>query len=388
VPSQEAGIGWIEPKYATIAAGIVVLIVYGSLYPFQFNSRPGTIGPVAYFLATRDYAMGRGDLISNVLLYLPLGIFSAAAFCRLSRVSSVLAATLLGLILSTAIELTQFYDLTRASELCDTYANTAGAFLGAILGVFLRRDWLLRALPGQFAALLMAIWLGYELFPYAPVFDLTRYAAVAHLFRSPRFLSMELFARIAFWLAAAVLLEALLGVARSRLALLVLVVCILSIRLVNLVLSPVDVAGALIAAAAWVGLSRLTARVPLIAALFLVFTILQALQPFKFLPAPRHFGWTPFLAFIDGPRLEGTHSFLEKAFTYGALVWLWVRAGFSWTMVTITVALLELGLRFAQTWLPGRSAEITDAIMVLILAVVMKLIDDRTGSKVRLDICA
>jgi VanZ family protein len=388
VPSDDTGSGWVEPKYATIAAGVVALIVYGSLYPFQFHTRPGTIGPVAHFLATRHFPMDRGDLISNVLLYLPLGIFCAGSLHRSSRLSSILLATLLGMTLSTAIELAQFYDLTRASELWDTYANAAGTFLGAILGVFLRRDWLPRPSPGQFAVLLMAIWFGYELFPYAPVFDPLRYAALAHVFKSPLFPSVELLGRIAFWLAVAVLLEALLCVARSRSALVILVVSVLLTRLVNVVLLPVDVAGALIAAAAWFALSRLPARVPLVAGLFLVFAILQALQPFRFLPVPRHFGWTPFLAFINGPRLEGTRSFLEKSFTYGALLWLWTRAGLPWAMVTIAMALLELGLRFAQTWLPGRSAEVTDAIMVLMLAAVMKLVDESVKRDVRLDICA
>jgi VanZ family protein len=388
VASDDTGAGWVEPKYATVAAGIVALILYGSLFPFQFHMRPGTLGSVTHFLATRHSPMDRGDLISNVLLYLPLGIFCAGSLCRLSRISSVLLATLFGLTLSTTIELAQFYDLTRASELWDTCANAAGSFMGAILGVFLRRDWFPRPSRGQFAVLLIAIWFGYELFPYAPVFDPLRYAALAHAFRSPRFPSMELLGRISFWLAVAVLLEALLGVARSRSALVILVACVLLTRLVNLVLLPIDVAGALIATAAWFALSRLATRVPLIASLFLAFAILQALQPFKFLPVPRHFGWTPFLAFINGPRLEGTRSFLEKSFTYGALLWLWTRAGLPWAMVTVAVALLELGLRFAQTWLPGRSAEITDAIMVLILAAVMKLVDESVRRDVKLNVCA
>jgi VanZ family protein len=379
VPAENTGVGWFEPRYASVAAGVAALIAYGSLYPFQFHPRPGTIGPVAYLLATRGFAMERGDLISNVLLYLPLGMFSAASFRRLSPAVSVLLATLLGLVSSTAIELTQFYDLTRASELCDTYANAAGSLLGAMVAVLLRRDWFPRASRKQFGVLLMAIWFGYELFPYTPVFDPRRYAALGRVFRSPRLPSMDLLGQIAFWLAVAVLLEALFGVARSRWVLLILVLSVLSIRVVNVVLLPVDIAGALAASVVWAALSRLPMRVPVVASLFLVYVILQELQPFRFLAVPRHFGWIPFLTFIDGPRLESSRSFLEKAFTYGALLWLFIRAGLSWTVVTIGATVLELGLRFTQTWLPGRSAEITDAVMVLILGAVMKAIDEPPG---------
>jgi VanZ family protein len=377
VSREDTGATWLEPRYASIAAGIVALIVYGSLYPFRFHSHAGPVGPVRHLLATSAHPIERGDLISNILLYLPLGLFVAASLRRVSPIVSGMAAGLFGFLLSAAVELTQFFDLSRGSEMGDVYANTAGTVLGgAASAIFFRPGQFPRISRNPFAVFLIASWLGVELFPYTPVLDLRRYLALERAFRSPRFPSMDEFAQLVFWLALAVMLEAVTGAALSRWTLPVVILAVLLIRLANAVISPADIAGSLLALAVWMAISKWRFRVPLIAALLLFYATLQALQPFAFLGAPRHFGWIPFLSFIDGPRLGGTRSFLEKTFIYGGLLWLWVRAGLSWPAVTIAVTLIELCLRVAQRWLPGRSAEITDVIMVLILAMVMKLIDE------------
>jgi VanZ family protein len=368
-------------RYAAIAAGIVVLILYGSLYPFQFHSRSGPTGPLDHLLSTCRHPMDRGDLISNVLLYLPLGIFAGRALRGKSVGAAVLVATVLGVALSAGIEVAQYYDRTRSSDLCDVYANGAGALLGALAANFLHHD----RFPGiywrPFAILLLCTWIGDGLFPYLPPFEISRYTALHHAFQSSRFAPMDLYAQTAFWLAAAMLIEALFGVIRSRFLLPLLIAGILLARLANAVISPADIAGGAIAVVAWIALSRISNRAPAVATLFLIFAILQPLQPFTFLSQPHSFRWIPFLSFIEGPRYNGTRVFLEKSFTYGALVWLWVQAGFSWTLTTISAVALEFSLRLAQVYLPGRSAEITDAIMVLILAVVMNLMNDSRSTR-------
>jgi VanZ family protein len=65
-------------------------------------------------------------------------------------------------------------------------------------------------------------------------------------------------------------------------------------------------------------------------------------------------------------------SLLEKTFLYGSMVWLMVRAGIRFTPAVILSAAFVLSLRIGQLFLPGRSAEITDPIIVLIVAGVMK----------------
>jgi len=70
--------------------------------------------------------------------------------------------------------------------------------------------------------------------------------------------------------------------------------------------------------------------VPLIGVLFALHVCINALLPFQFLSQPRPFGWTPFLSLLMASRESAVRAFFEKAFMYGALVWLLVRAG--WKM--------------------------------------------------------
>jgi hypothetical protein len=113
----------------------------------------------------------------------------------------------------------------------------------------------------------------------------------------------------------------------------------------------------------------------LIAVLFALHVCINALRPFQFLSQPRPFRWTPFLSFLMASRESAVRAFFEKAFMYGTLVWLLVRAGWKIGRATLATAAMVLALRLAQAYLPGRSAEITDTIMVLGLAGVLRLVE-------------
>ena len=64
-------------------------------------------------------------------------------------------------------------------------------------------------------------------------------------------------------------------------------------------------------------------------------------------------------------------SFLEKAFLYGALIWLLARSGLGLRVSTILVAIMLFATSWAETCLPGRSAEITDALMAILIGAVI-----------------
>jgi hypothetical protein len=108
--------------------------------------------------------------------------------------------------------------------------------------------------------------------------------------------------------------------------------------------------------------------------LFVALIVLLALAPFHFSAVPREFGWVPFVGFLGAPELAAIRVFFEKGFLYGGLIWLLVRAGFSIGAAAALGALLVFSLRLFQVYLPDRSAEITDAVLLLMLAATMKLI--------------
>ena len=372
----------IKLKSAAITAGIVALILYFSLYPFIFRN-PGAHGAIRALLETwRDWP-DRADLIANVVLYIPFGFFLVQSL-RLPPATRIIITALMGTALCVGIEVAQFYDRTRSLGMPDIYSNSAGALLGAMAGAFFYRA---RQVPligrmewRPYVFLLVACWLGYRLFPYIPSVDPHKYwSALKPLVSSPQLSMLELYRETVSWLVVAMLIEALFGAIRGRLAMVLLLPAVLLARIAigNIVLSPAEVVGGVLGVLLWIAVvGRLRARPALIAALFIGAVMLQALEPFHFLAASRRFGWIPFLSFIDSPRETAVRSFLEKSFNYGALIWLMVRAGCSLRMAAALGGGMVLGLRLAQVYLPGRSAEITDAIMLLMLAGMMKLLEE------------
>jgi hypothetical protein len=144
--------------------------------------------------------------------------------------------------------------------------------------------------------------------------------------------------------------------------------------LVGVALSPAEVWGGALGVLLWIAVvSRLRFRAVLVAALFSGVIVLQALEPFTFRTPGRPFGLIPFRSFIEAPTEAGVRTFLEKVFTYGTLVWLIARTGLKTWMAAILGGGLVLGLRMLQVYLPGRSAEVTDAVMVLLIAALMYL---------------
>src|SRR3954468_2157145 len=100
---------------------VLLLIVYGSLYPFSFASRHSAI--LAWAWDGGVAAMR--DAIINVALYFPIGYL----FFHTRR--SLAVATLVSLAVSGGVELLQAFDHDRVSSLPDLLLNVSGGALGA-----------------------------------------------------------------------------------------------------------------------------------------------------------------------------------------------------------------------------------------------------------------
>lgn len=376
----------IAPKAASVAAVVAVVIVYGSLYPSEFKAHGGLGTAILSLLASWAQPTSRGDIISNVLLYVPFGLFAVNALAARSRTWRVGLVTMAGLYLSVCVELIQFWEPSRDSSMSDVYSNMAGAFLGGIAGAVFHveaRLPLVKIIAARpLLVLLLAAYGGDRLFPYVPAIDLHKYwdALKPLVFTPMAFTPAGLFHHIAIWLVVAVLLESLFGTERRSLIFALLVPAILFARIliVGTILSPNEVYGAGLAFILWFAvLSRLPFRAGIVAFLLVGDIVVQSLDPFHFLPRARPFGWIPFLSFMHGSVEVNIRSMFAKVFTYGSLLWLLTRSGWSLTAATIFSAPLVLALRYAQTYLPFRSAEITDFLIVLILALVMRLVADQ-----------
>ena len=81
--------------------------------------------------------------------------------------------------------------------------------------------------------------------------------------------------------------------------------------------------------------------------------------------------WIPFAATLNSERLNATLVLLRKAFEYGALLWLLRAGGLRYWTAGAAVAAGLMLLETAQLYLPNRQAEVTDAVIAIILAFIL-----------------
>lgn len=362
---------------------VLALIAYGSLYPFNFKADAIEGGVLEAFRQLSWARAGRGDRISNVLLYLPLG------FClflwlelRLGRLPSMLVAMTLGTLLSLSIEIAQVYVSTRVPSLADLALNALGTLLGATAGLAWGGLSRLMHLPARAeqpmrdpgAALLLGLWLAWRFAPFVPQLDLVKLKSALRPLFSPQFDPVTVFSYLAFWLVVNQAIAAVVSRSRRLEALLLVIATVLVGRLLvaNQTFVPGELLALLLLLPMIVLMHRLRPR-PRRAALVLAVTavlIIDGLAPFDFTPPMGRFDLWPFLGWFE-LGLPGAIQSIDwvelfgKLFLYGALLWVikeWgASIGFAAVALTATVLVIEV----LQAWLPQHSASITDPLLAL-----------------------
>lgn len=119
-------------------------IFYGTLIPFDFT--PPAVPFAQRFqdlitlksLAEHTH-LSKMDVISNVLLFIPFGFFSSLLM-RQARINSFfvfISVPFMSVLVSTTVEILQFYSPERVSSLFDIVINTLGGFTGTLLALLI-----------------------------------------------------------------------------------------------------------------------------------------------------------------------------------------------------------------------------------------------------------
>lgn len=369
---------------AILLALVVGFILWGSLWPFRWAPPPpGTaLGPLLLERLLADLG-GRGDVLANLLLYVPLGLLLAAALPpRLGRVGGVLLATLAGTLLSAAVEALQLGIAGRVSSGPDLALNAAGTLLGALLGTAMGGRQLFAGegrggLADPVAALLVLLWLGWRLYPYVPSIDLQDWKDnLKPLLLHPEAEPVRTLVLLAAATAAALLAEAAVGSVRARWLVPLGLGTALAAEVVvpGEQLSLAEAIACTLALPLWLLLRGRAAAAPVMAAAMLGALLVERLQPFEFSAAARPFGLVPFRSLVAGSLGVGVQAILSKLFLQGALLWWLLRLGLRLRDAAALLAGLVLAASLVQTRLPDRSAEITDTVLALGLVLLFHLL--------------
>jgi VanZ family protein len=280
------------------------------------------------------------------------------------------------------MELLQNYVPGRVASLSDLATNTLGAAAGALLALVFAPEIIpplysqvRRASQG--AALLVACWGAYQLYPFFPIFSSTRFEQVLHTLIATRALSpVATWAAAAEWLAAALALEAVFGRLRTSWLAGAMLLSGLRIFMPSRSPAPEEVAGAALALAAWEILPS-KRRLPLGVWMALSAILLVELAPFHFTRHAAPFSWVPLGASFENERWGALVILLRKAFLYGSVIWLLVRSRVAYPVAGSALAASLLVLEMVQRYLPGRTPEITDALIAVVMTAALWALRDR-----------
>ena len=357
-------------------------IIYGSLYPFTFVAGGHGV-TLTDVLNVWDEVPSRGDVFGNLFLFVPFGLLGAFVMARRPLV-------MWGLLLSTVVQIAQFWVAFRAPQIQDIFCNglgmAAGILIAAVPGVenaFRNADksrWL------SPSALLIGVFFLSVAVPFVPSIDYAAFKnSLKPLLKSPVFEPMVTFQVMVIWLGVACLLDGLWRERnRQRLALIALMALafFLQIIIVRNQITLADALGAITALALWFTIvERLHYRRLLVAVLILASVIWTGLSPFVFRAEPGRFYWLPFTGALYGVLLLQTKVMLLKVFLYGAPIYLLMKSGRPILWVTMGVGTLALLIEGMQTYIQGRTPESTDAFMALIIGTLLMVREHQITSR-------
>lgn len=374
---------------------VAALIIYGSLYPFNFKPdaiRGGLLEAVRELSWARA---GRGDRIANVLLYLPLG------FClflwltaRLRRTLAVATSAVLGSMLSLCLEVAQVYISSRVPSLTDLTLNAVGTLVGATAGVAWDRIGGLMYIPRRVdkpsrdpsAAVLVTLWLVWRLAPFVPHLDLGKLKSALRPLFDPHIEIGATLGFLTYWLVVSQALTVLVSRAHTLEALLALIAAVLAGRLIvaNQAFVPSELLALLLLLPLVVLVYRMTAgpkRLLLLGATLIVF-VFERLAPFTFSATSAAFDFWPFMQWFDAGVIAAFRAidwvgFFGTAFLFAALFWTLRYAGTAFRLAAGILMALVTATEILQLWLPQHTASITDPLIALGVVVLFRYTQQR-----------
>jgi VanZ family protein len=339
------------------------------------------------------------DIVVNVSLYVPLGfvahfVFKKPAFKELVfknirlPLFALYGPVLLGLLLSTAVEITQLWEPLRDTSLLDVITNVMGAALGVALALLFEdiavpRPRRAQPLPVDRSALALAFcwgaWLIFPLFPVLGLYVLRRkLAAFAH---SPLLAPVTFLSAAAVWYAAGLLMNAA-GIRRSTRWLRISILAIpAQFFVVDRQPVPSDLLGALAGFVLFAFRPRMKPVSRSEAAAFSALLVLRGLSPFRFVATATAFSWIPFSGVLYSEWQQAVLTLLGKMFYYATAIWLFRAAGVRMFQSIAFVAAILAAIEVLQTHLPGRTPEITDPLLAILMGFVLFILFRETGKR-------
>lgn len=367
----------------------VFLITYGSLYPFNFDfdsyHRPLLASLFDFSLGNT----GRGDLVANLLLFIPFGFLAVRGYPGGNRVGRMILVLLVGFALAYLIQAVQLIIPGRTPSGSDAVWNLLGCGIGCALAWLPLPRFLYTVVPsGELPSIplvLALLWLAYNWAPFVPSIDLQLLKDNLKMIASS---SPDLFwvlQKIVMWLVIFHFLQGAGGLWTKQryYPWIIMTVLVGSLFIVGHRTTIEHVAGGVLAIPAWY-LVRNRRRPPLLAILVAFSVVATTFTPFDLRSSPTTFQWIPFTGALGGNMLINVMAILSKLIVYGSLIWLLVEAGFRLRTASLAVAAGLLLSEQLQVFFRGPTPEITDPLLALVIGITFHAYENARVARLRL----
>ncbi|GGC78362.1 hypothetical protein GCM10011396_26920 [Undibacterium terreum] len=364
-----------------------LLILYGSLFPFSDWTTPST--RLFTFLVTMP-SIERADIVQNILVYAPLGLLLVLRLNRnMGFWLALILATIVGTLLSFAVESIQQFLPSRVASLSDLVMNFLGTFLGGVLAGFMsaetltgkavakyREQWFRTGILANIGIAILAMWSLSQTTPLVPSLDVSHLrhglALLKHEILYPDSFSYAKMATYSLYILALGLLTVTV-VRRDRPAMLVFATLVAGILcgkvlIVTRQLAPEVLLAAIVALLLLLPLQYLSKKLNAVSGILL---ILAGFTVFELAPADAGFSypfnWIPFAGQMSS--LSGLENILELLWPFMALAYFTrsIVPFFRHTEAAFFGGLAVLVILFFEEWyqqfVPGRYGDITQIML-------------------------
>ncbi len=383
----------------------ILFIIYGTLIPFHFTHEIGTvyqniskINWTPLWDVSRRRIWSIPDMVQNVLLFLPLGVFGFLTFRRLALV------IFLGAGLSLTCEILQLFTIDRLTGLTDVTTNTIGAAMGAALAKFgpnlissmeasARLEALKKSQPLRGLTFISFLIIVYFFEPFDFTLDVGTVAPKIRSFTHDPLIftpiRQEPFNAFLFTVWAFYFWEAgkefALGQRFFRIALPCFALIfsfgiealqfIVASRMPQVQDAFANLVGLVIGSCTWKykGAIPEKLRLPLFVLASTIALVVLELSPFQFAPTPTKINWLPFETYYAKTNFMSFTDYIIMVemgllFSWGILAISVTSTSAKrtfWISVIYFTCLLGI-LEFCQEWVVERYPDITDILMVLL----------------------
>ncbi len=360
---------------------VILFIAYGSLYPFNFDfSRPLPADLGAWLLNWQQRTI-RSDVIANILLFIPYGFFGALTVQQKQRrytLVSILLMLSIGIIFAFCLQFIQFYLPSRVSHAADALLNAIGILIGISLAAYSNSQRIQRMIPEGLrlgispAFLVLFLWIGWQFFPYIPVFETKQFGqSLDTIVKSTWSLSVWL-QHVLFWLVFYHLVQRVLGkeYRLSFIALVSVFVIIIKLAMYRSQMGWSEITAVPLAMLLHHHLSRQW-MVPLIAVSSVALLLWSSLFPLNFKHDINNFQWLPFDDFLKGSTWYNLSELIEETLLLASVGYFCAKWWRNYHWASSLLVLLSIVITVLQLFIIGKKPDITLFVMALVVGILL-----------------